>query len=898
MISILSTKVSTAQQLNPPIQNYTSFEYSAASQNWDLSIDERGIIYSANNKGLLVFNGLKWKIFNLESGSIIRSVFAYKDRVYTGSYLEFGYWKRNSKGTFVYHSLKHLFKDIELSNEEFWGIKQYHGNIYFRSFAGLYKYNGEEIVKIESGVFTSMILFKDRLFVAKGRDGLFTVGMNDKLTHFEPSEIIKNTIADIIVHNKKLIVGSKDRLYQLDEELNQFELISPEVNDFISRAELNKLSSLSSNVLVVGTLKNGFLTWNIDTGKIQTFDRTNGLQNNTILSMDVFNGNLWLGLDNGIDRVEVESPINFYTDSYGELGTVYDMIKEEDHFFLASNTGVYYLDDEGLKLLKGAEGHSWNLTKTKNRIISNSNAATFQIYKDRAVALDNSTGSFESELSPNKDFWIGTYTGLAKLSDTAFTRFEKLDFPVKKIVFENERVLWAAHPYEGIYRISLSEDLKGTTEVYSLPSSDSLEFFNPEIYKINNQIAVYSNSKWYRYNSFLDKLEIFDELKHLNSNRLLEERNGYYWFINAKNNDLVYTDLKNQNLILPSHRLEDRLVKDYENIISTSDSIYYVTLKDGFAKLNIKGLQQEQKKVFIAKPYVAGLEGVKLEYDIIEHPDIAFEDAKFLTFDIGYPLSDSQNIQYRLIGNDTVNGLLDSGNLEFQNLSSGEYELQLQPISSEEDMIETFNFRVLPPWYLSTIMKIVYFLFFVCLITLIYWYNRKRLKKHRILIEQKFEKEHNERINRLEKERLMDEIDMKRKELANTTMIAAKKNEVLMEIQGELNKDKSKMNEYRLKNIMTKINAAIKNKDEWQVFETNFNEIHEDFFKDILEVYPALTSKDLKLCSYLKMNLTSKEIAPLMGISVRGVEVHRYRLRKKMDLDKNENLTNYLIKNF
>jgi AraC family transcriptional regulator, chitin signaling transcriptional activator len=97
---------------------------------------------------------------------------------------------------------------------------------------------------------------------------------------------------------------------------------------------------------------------------------------------------------------------------------------------------------------------------------------------------------------------------------------------------------------------------------------------------------------------------------------------------------------------------------------------------------------------------------------------------------------------------------------------------------------------------------------------------------------------------------------------------------------------------------MNKINNAIKNKDEWKVYETNFNELHEDFFKELLQAYPNLSNKDLKLCSYLKMNLSSKEIAPLMGISVRGVEVHRYRLRKKMGLDSKENLTNFMIKNF
>ena len=101
-----------------------------------------------------------------------------------------------------------------------------------------------------------------------------------------------------------------------------------------------------------------------------------------------------------------------------------------------------------------------------------------------------------------------------------------------------------------------------------------------------------------------------------------------------------------------------------------------------------------------------------------------------------------------------------------------------------------------------------------------------------------------------------------------------------------------------MKHIMNKINAAVKSKDEWKVFETNFNEVHEDFFKDILSEYPKLSGKDLKLCSYLKMNLSSKEIAPLMGISVRGVEVHRYRLRKKMALESDVNLTKFLIKNF
>src|SRR5690606_13329331 len=129
---------------------------------------------------------------------------------------------------------------------------------------------------------------------------------------------------------------------------------------------------------------------------------------------------------------------------------------------------------------------------------------------------------------------------------------------------------------------------------------------------------------------------------------------------------------------------------------------------------------------------------------------------------------------------------------------------------------------------------------------LVYHLNRLKLKKHRRALEEKYEKEHRENLHRLEKKNLKEEITIKRKELANSTLVAAKKNEVLMEIQGELAKDRKHLeNDYKMKQIMKRINRAINDRDDWKVFETNFNEVHEDFFKDLLEKYPELTNKDL-----------------------------------------------------
>ncbi|UAB85997.1 histidine kinase [Zunongwangia sp. SCSIO 43204] len=899
IISILCGVYSTAQQLNPPIQSYSSIEYDAASQNWDVSIDDLGVIYVANNRGLLVYNGQTWKLYSLNSGAIIRSVYTFKDKIFTGSYREFGYWSRSDKGNFKYHSLKSLFKDINLSDEEFWGIIAYKENIYFRSFGGLYKYDGESIDKIASGVFTSMQHFKGKLLVAKGQDGLFYLDNNDKLKFYQPSVYLKGTtIADIELHNQQLYVGSREKIYSLNTQNNQFELLPEKVNQFIGKSELNKIISLPNNDLMIGTLKSGLLKWNSQNGNYQIFDRSNGLQNNTILSMDYFKGNLWLGLDNGIDRIDIDSPISFYTDTSGELGAVYDLVNDSDQMFLASNTGVYRLADDKLKIIEGAEGHSWNLEKLESEILSNSNSGTLKINSENAEIIDNSTGSFYTEVSPSGKYLIGTYTGIITYTDDHFSKIDSLNFPVQKIIFENENTLWAAHPYEGVYRVILFDSLGIAESVKEVSGLKNASLVNPQIFKINNQIAVFSDDRWLKYNAFSDSLEDFEEINKFNGYKLLEEINDEYWFINTKTNDLLFTNLKEKQLILPSWRLDNRLVKGYEQMTAVSDSVFYISLKDGFARLDLSKLLKEQAGLFISEPFVTGLEDLENKYALTEEAEIPFKNASLIRFDIGLPFSDAREIGYHLIGNDTISGIVDNGKLEFQNLDYGEYDLALYPLGSRSDNSKVFSFSILPPWYLSLWMKSAYLMLFLCGIALIFLYNRRRLKKHQLLIEQKFEKEHKERIDRLERERLMDEIDMKRKELANTTMMAAKKNEVLMEIQGELNKDKAKINQYRLKHIMNKINGAVKSKDEWQVFETNFNEIHEDFFKDLLDTYPQLTSKDLKLCSYLKMNLTSKEIAPLMGISVRGVEVHRYRLRKKMDLDKNENLTNFLIKNF
>ena len=96
-----------------------------------------------------------------------------------------------------------------------------------------------------------------------------------------------------------------------------------------------------------------------------------------------------------------------------------------------------------------------------------------------------------------------------------------------------------------------------------------------------------------------------------------------------------------------------------------------------------------------------------------------------------------------------------------------------------------------------------------------------------------------------------------------------------------------------MKKVIRQINKEIEDKDQWALFERNFNQVHEEFFKKLAQINNKLTPKDLKLCAYIKMNLSNKEIAPLMNITVRGVETHRFRLKKKLDL-KEKNIFEFI----
>ena len=98
-----------------------------------------------------------------------------------------------------------------------------------------------------------------------------------------------------------------------------------------------------------------------------------------------------------------------------------------------------------------------------------------------------------------------------------------------------------------------------------------------------------------------------------------------------------------------------------------------------------------------------------------------------------------------------------------------------------------------------------------------------------------------------------------------------------------------------IKSVISNITKSISEEDSWNVFKEAFDTADTDFLKKVKQAHPSLTPNDLRLCAYLRLNLSSKEIAPLLNISVRSVEIKRYRLRKKMELHHEQGLVEYIL---
>lgn len=419
-----------------------------------------------------------------------------------------------------------------------------------------------------------------------------------------------------------------------------------------------------------------------------------------------------------------------------------------------------------------------------------------------------------------------------------------------------------------------------------------------------------------------ERLYTFDDLKdtivdysamneklgdYQKANRIVAGPEHHYWLITDQSYGLFSIQNSEVKKIkeFPSGLFNKQLVIGYENILPISSSKALLCLENGYAILNADTLSPASlisgKRPELRRISVSGNNEQLADMPLSEQEFKIHFNRNNLHLRFSFPFFSSDNIKYQSF----IKGLdqrwsepIDEPVFTFKRIPAGHYTIKVKAVNTwgESSQDYSVNLVILPPWYLSVVAYICYLLLVLGGLLLF----RRRIIARTRQKESRDREERERELIQLRNDKLQADLSFKSSELASSTMAIIKKNEFLIELKEILKNHKEQLgSRYPDKyydTLVGKIDDNMSSQDDWKVFEANFERAHEQFMNTLKNNYEDLTPSDLRLCAFLRMNLSSKEIAPLLGISVRGVENHRYRLRKRLNLEADSNLTDFIIR--
>ncbi|WP_395063943.1 triple tyrosine motif-containing protein, partial [Flavobacterium sp.] len=935
LFNFLKTDAQVKEIGYPEIKNFLRKEYRGSTQNWNIDQDKNGNMYFANNDGLLQFDGINWNQYKLPNKSSIRAVKIDKSgKIFVGGYNEFGFFEANESGKLIYTSISKLLKQKSTKPIDFvWKIHFFNGEIIFQTFENLYSFKNNSVTIISApNRFQFSFIANSKLYLQDIKNGLLTY-QNNHLSSIANTTSLNNTEiwGMLPISKDSIVIATLDKGLFLFSK-NVVSKWNTKATIFLEKNSSLGGTTLGEKYLVFNSVLDGVVLCDKKGEIIQHINRKKGLQNNTILASFIDSkNNLWLGLDNGISFINENSSFTYFG-SNAELGTVYSSVVYNNKLYVATNQGVFYHElntnskDEIFKLVTASTGQAWNIQVINNLLICAHNRGAMIINNDVVTSIEDHRGYWGFKSIPGTNYFIGSnYNGFAlfeKSNKTIIfkTQLDGID-KASNAFFIEKNMLWIIKD-NLVYRLSLSSDKTHFENIKSFKTLSNKTNGIITLQNLNGKLYFQSNNYFFRYSYdenifFEDKKmsKLFNDLpkvKYIN-----QDNQGNIWYAFGQSlGVLMKVNNHYQNSIGAFSNLTGNLVNNYVSINSVDKNNFYIGLTEGLAHYNGKIISEKsnQPKAFIrsfSTPSDTLLFGNGKEWN--EKIKILYKNnnVKFTFASPSYENLKNIEFSYFLEGFDEQWSQWSSLYLkEYTNLKEGNYIMKLKVRDSYGIVseVKSIQFTVNPPWYRTLIAYFFYIVgIILCIVTI-----RKRMKmkirknKYYETIEQRkiyLEKEAKIKqeqfeleteIERLKNEKLQIKILAKDKELVNNSLQVVKKNKILNGIIQKIKDlDSESFNEVT-KFQITKLNKSIVkevNADKsWKDLEKHIKNVHFDFLKRLKEKYPTISPRELDLSTYLLMNMSTKEIAEIMNISNGGVELARYRLRKKLDLNKKENL--------
>lgn len=935
----------------PDVINYSKQSYSAGLQNWDIKQDKNGIIYFANNEGLLSFDGRYWNLYPLPNRTIVRSVEIGSDnRIYVGGQDELGYFAPAANGRLVYHPLNQLLSAKDKSFGDVWDIVSLKKDVFFRTNNRIFKFTNDAVATFKAvSEWSYLGICNNKLYAHDFSGGLMQFENNVMTPLQLTGSFPKNDPVTSILNGNNgsiLVTTLKNGIYTVTGS-NLGKFVSAN-NSLFENERIYAATRINKDWIALATNNSGVYIIDAGGNIIQSFAKSEGLQNNNVLSIFLDSqSNLWLGLDNGIDFIAYNSAIKHITpfnlDGSGYAAHIYN-----NRLYTGTSNGLYSVNlqqMQDLSFSKGnftavnnTKGQTWSLSEINNQLLLGHHEGAFSIQNNTAVPFSNTPGFWNfiplSTTFPTQKIISGTYRNLqffdykngqfipaGTVNDfVESSRFVTID--------ENDHI-WVSHPYHGVYEITPAAN-GFTNKIYT--DKDGLpSILNNHVYKVKNEVVVATEKGVYSFNRNKKQFEpsaFYKKILGEQSIRYLkEDATGNIWFMHEKTLGVIDLSGK-QPAIIYLPELNNKMLSGFEFLYPVNEYNIFMGGEKGFYHINYEKYKQHASNLrvqvrtvriistqdsLLFGGYFKDVNEQQLQDDAAA-PDVA-NKWKTIRIEFSSPLFGLQpNLEYsyRLKGFDNNWSEWNKRTeKEYTNLPAGKYsfEVKVRNNLGNESAVAVYTFDMLPPWYETTWAYLLYLLLFVAGIYALYKWQLKKFEeqqtKHeeeqkRLLYIHELERSKTEtELMALRNEKLEVEINFKNSELASSAMHLVKKGELLTKIKSELSHVMKNMDNPQAANELKKMIKTLSEDDqmdqEWENFTKHFDKVHSDFVVSLKEKHPSITGNEIKLCAYLRMNLSTKEIAQLMNISVRGVEISRYRLRKKLGIASEVSLFDYLI---
>lgn len=939
---LLAQEKQDFEKIIPKITHYNRTDFEADGQFWTMTEDADGILYFGNNDGILIFDGERWHKVTLPNHSTVRSLITDANNVvHAGGFNEIGVVKKDAFGNFYYHSQNEELQLNSENIENLWQVHEFKNAVIYRSFSELtvIKDNAVSHIKANKSFIFSGIV-NNHLYVQDQNYGILEYDPDTfKLEKVFDTETLAGSIIAFLPTNTKdeiLIITKAGGVFIANSKTKSLRNIK---NLFLEDEQQQIISAVPfKNYYLLGTLTSKIMVLDQNLKLERDPSSFKKLTSSTVLAIHPKQNqsSIWVLMNNGIDLVEFDSPVT----QLFENSSIADILIHKNILYLATNTGVFFspfdtsnynIEELNFQKIPNLEGQAWSIQEENDVILIGHDKGLFRLDAFKAVRVGETNGIWKViPVAGKKNTYLAAgYNGLYQLTYKNFkwdlgskiTGFNESGRDILQIGEQTD--FWICHGYKGVYRLKLTENLDRVYALEQYTNQNGLQSaFNVNVAQYNSDIVFTTNTGIYTFDEATSQFIPYEPLNKLlnpklNTRKLFKD-NSRVWFV--EDDEVGYFDTDTSTITLHKNlflNLKGNLNRGMESIFPFNTDNVLVGSTDGLYLYNLKNKNTAFKPKTQITAVLFQKKQQSLSFIKLENNQELPNTIGLLRFEYAAPQltpSSQKEFQYKLEG-------IDEGWSEWSTNSYKEYTHPLPGTytfkvrsrnfigqTAEETQI---TFTIPHPWYLSTLAYILYIISLITITMVIVKLVNKKIEKERqkeklaaarskklleLEIDQLKLEQDKARIKK-HKEELEEDNLFKSKELANYTMLLVKKKEIFTDTFNALkdfrNSLKTQAARKRLQDVLFNLNQHRMGEEYLSVFDVHFEKVHENFFNKLKELDPGITKRELRLCAFVKMNLTNKEIAPLLNISTRGVETARYRLRKKFNINE-ESFNSYL----